>query len=191
MTTPSQPLVTLFMSISLNGMIARLNGSEDFFTSINWDAFVDLARRTGALAWGRKTHDIFRQSALAAMPDVLGFVLTSNPAYSVEKGWSVATSPEETIALAQQRGTKELLIVGGARVNAAFAERDLIDRIILDVESVIVGEGIPLCAPSSFDLPLRLRDIKTLSPTVIQLHYDVFHRRAGVVRDVNGDAAGG
>ena len=125
------------------------------------------------MAWGRKTHEIFRRPAVADMPEVRGFVLTSNRAFQVEKGWTLATSPEETITLATHAGTTELLVVGGAKVNAAFAQRHLIDRVVLDIESVLIGEGIPLFASSDFDLPLRLRTIKTLSSTVIQLHYDV------------------
>jgi dihydrofolate reductase len=131
MTAQTQPVGTLFMSISLNGMIARPDGSEDFFTDINWHAFVDLAQDAGAVAWGRETHEIFRRQAVADMPDVRGFVLTSNRAFQVEKGWTLATSPEETITLATQADAKELLVVGGAKVNAAFARGHLIVRVVL------------------------------------------------------------
>jgi riboflavin biosynthesis pyrimidine reductase len=64
-------------------------------------------------------------------------------------------------------------VVGGPTVNTAFAQRHLLDRVVLDIEAVVIGEGLPLFAVSTFDVPLRFREIKTLSPNVIQLHYDV------------------
>ena len=63
MTAQHELVVTLFMSMSVNGMIARPHGSEDFLSNINWQAFVDLAKAAGAVAWGRKTHEKFRRVA--------------------------------------------------------------------------------------------------------------------------------
>lgn len=47
--------VTLFMPMSLNGLIVRPDYREDFLSRQNWDSFVACARRTGAFIWGRKT----------------------------------------------------------------------------------------------------------------------------------------
>lgn len=173
MTAQHELVVTLFMSMSVNGMIARPHGSEDFLSNINWQAFVDVAKAAGAVAWGRKTHEKFRRVAVADIPGVRGFVLTSNRAFQDESGWQVATSPEETVAMAAQAGVRELLVVGGASVNAAFAQQRLVDRVVLNIESVLIGQGIPLFASGVFDLQLHLREIRTLSPTVRQMHYDV------------------
>ena len=172
----TKPVVTLFESISVNGMIARPNDDAGFFTDINWTAFVDLAISAGAMVWGRKTHEMYRRQAVASMPGVHGFVLTSNGRFKVEEGWNVAASPEEAAALAAKAGAKELVVAGGATVNTSFARSGLVDRIVLNVESLLIGEGIPLFSPAKFDMHLQFRESRKLTPTVIQLHYDV--RRA-------------
>jgi dihydrofolate reductase len=169
--------VTLFESISVNGMIARPDDDAGFFTNINWTAWIDLTREAGGMVWGRRTHDMYRGAAVPELEGIQGFVLTRDPGYATEAGWRVAASPEEVIELAGKSGVKGLVVAGGSSVNGAFAEAGLLDRVVLDVESIAVGEGIPLFPPGKFDLHLTLRDVRRLTPTVVQLHYDV--RRPG------------
>ena len=85
----------------------------------------------------------------------------------------MASSPVDAVAQARQVGVKELHVTGGSSVNSAFARAGLLDRVIINVESIMVGQGIPLIKPAGFDLHLRLRDMKKLTPTVIQLSYGV------------------
>ena len=93
MKRKSQPIVvTLFESISVNGIIARTNDDAGFFTNINWTAFIDIAKKAGAMVWGRKTHEMYGGSAVADLKGVHGFVLTSNQKLRVENGWKVATT---------------------------------------------------------------------------------------------------
>ena len=170
----AQPiLVTLFESISVNGIIARPDDDAGFFTNINWTAFIDVAKEAGAMVWGRRTHEMYGGQAIADLQGVRGFVLTSNRKFRVEVGWRVATTPKEAVKLAAEAGSKGLAVVGGSSVNAAFAQAGLIDKVVLNVESVLIGEGIPLFAPTKFDIHLELREIKKLTSTVIQIRYDV------------------
>ena len=45
------------MAISVNGIIATKEGSEDFLSHDNWIQFVELAHKIGCFIWGRKTYD--------------------------------------------------------------------------------------------------------------------------------------
>lgn len=173
MKAKTRPIVTLFEPISVNGIIARPNDDAGFFTDINWTAFIDIAKEAGAMIWGSRTDEMYGGSAIAGLEGVHCFVLSSNRKFKLEDGWRVATTPKEAVELAAEAGAKELAVVGGASVNAAFASAGLIDRVELDVESVLIGEEVPLFTPAEFDIHLQLRDIKKLTPTVIQLHYDV------------------
>ena len=168
-----RPQVTLFQSISLNGLIGRPDGNGDFFTNVNWTAWIDLTLETGAMVWGRTSHDIFRRAAVPQLKGIHGYVLTSDRDYRTEEGWKVATSPQEAVELAHRDGVERMLVVGGQTTNTAFAKAGLIDRVVLDVESVLIGHGMPIFAPAHVDLQLDLKDVKRLTPTVIQLHYDV------------------
>ena len=67
----------------------------------------------------------------------------------------MASSPVDAVAQARQVGVKELHVTGGSSVNSAFARAGLLDRVIINVESIMVGQGIPLIKPAGFDLHLR------------------------------------
>jgi len=45
--------------------------------------------------------------------------------------------------------------------------------VILNLQAVLVGEGIPLFAPAAFDLPLALETIERIRDDIVQLHYRV------------------
>jgi dihydrofolate reductase len=168
--------VTLFESISLNGMIGRPDGSGDFFTNYCWTGFCDHARAKGAMVWGRATHDLVRgwENGLADLAGVKGVVLTTSSTYPVEAGWTRAASPETSIEALKRQGADEMLVVGGQAVNTAFAAAGLLDEIMLFIESVVISPGLPLLAGGEIhNLRLRLLDVSRPTETVLQLRYEV------------------
>jgi riboflavin biosynthesis pyrimidine reductase len=40
-----------------------------------------------------------------------------------------------------------MLLAGGAKLNTAFTSAGFVDQVILDLESVIIGQGISLFGP--------------------------------------------
>lgn len=172
--------VILFESISLNGMIGRADGRGDFFTDFCWTGFCEIARRTGAMIWGRTTHDRVRawEGALSDLDGVNGVVLTRDTNYSVEPSWTTATSPEAALEALARLGAVETLVVGGQTVNTAFAAAGLLDELVLFIESVAIGHGIPLFASEEMpDLTLHLVDVARPTETVLQLRYEVTANR--------------
>ena len=167
-----KPVVILYESISVNGMIAGPDDDTSYFSEVSFNTFVDLVTAAGAMVWGRRTHEQY-VGPLTTLTGVRKIVLTSNRAFEVGDGWQRAASPEEAVALATEAGTKELLVAGGAVVNTAFARAGLLDGVILDVAPVVMGEGLSIFDAAKFDLHLELREIKHPVPDVVQLHYDV------------------
>jgi len=82
-------------------------------------------------------------------------------------------SPKEIIKSLQKEGFKEILIAGGGKTNSGFLKEKLIDEIYLDIEPIIVENGVPLFAENNFEAKLKLIGTKKLSPNEIQLHYKV------------------
>jgi len=66
-----------------------------------------------------------------------------------------------------------VVLTGGSTNNAAFAKQKLIDELLLDVQSIIIGKGISLFAPDDFQLSLKLLEVKKIDSKIIQLHYKV------------------
>jgi dihydrofolate reductase len=181
--------VTLFMATSLNGLIARPDYREDFLSRRNWDSFLDCARRTGALIWGRKTHEKFRRYGRQYFQTMNGLrkvVVSTDRAFSLEQGFELAGSPSEALAVLQGHGLQEATLAGGSILNTSFAKEQLIDAVEINIEPVVVGRGIPLFAAGDFDLALQLADVRQLGDGLVQLRYVVRRDR----RSHSGTAPG-
>lgn len=168
--------IILNMSMSLNGMAARENNSTDFLTHGEWLLFVELARQTGAIMWGRKTHEIIRgygEQVLHGFDGLIRIVISHDPHLPLEPDWQVATSPQQALDILNTTSQTQALLGGGASLNTAFARAGLIDQVIINMDSVIVGRGVSLFAPQTFDLCLHLLEMKQVHDEVVQLRYQV------------------
>lgn len=163
------------MAISANGIIATKTGSEDFLSHDNWIQFVKLANRVGCFIWGRKTYDAvikWEGDYLNDLKDVKKIIVSHTP-IELKAGFALADSPERALAILNEGGFKEAIITGGSTLNSEFAKRGLIDEVILDVNAVILGTGIPVFAPEDFELKLKLTESVKVSDSVFELKYEV------------------
>lgn len=166
--------VILFMSMSVNGFIARGNREEDFLSEDNYQTFVELTNKTGCAVWGRRTHETIRTyggEAFEQIKDVKKIVISQNSDFQVEDGIELASSPKEALEKLEKYGFKEVILTGGSMLNSFFAKENLIDEIIFNIEAVIIGKGLPVFWPKEFDLNLKLEKINKISEEIVQLHY--------------------
>ena len=167
--------VILFMSMSVNGFIARENNDEDFISDNNWGTFVDLTHKTGCLIWGRKTLEVVKDWEESYLNQLNGIkkIIVSNKKLDLDKDYELANSPKQALEILKKSGYTEVILCGGSINNSSFAKENLIDEIIFNIEAVIIGKGIPIFCSDSFDLNLKLKEINKISKNIIQLHYIV------------------
>ena len=169
--------VTLFMVMSTNGIIARPDYREDFLSRENWDSFLECVRQTGALIWGRKTHEKVRKYGAKYFEPLAGtrnVVVTAQRDFvASEPGFEVAASPQQALEVLKARGCAYATLGGGSILNSAFARAGLIDEVVVNIEAVIVGRGIPLFSPDDFDLRLRIGSTSRITDRVAQLRTTV------------------
>lgn len=168
--------VILWMGISLNGIIARENNEEDFLSHDCWLAWVEYIHKIGCLLWGRKTHQIVKTWDKQYFNDLKGVktvVVSGNYNYSVDERFELVSSPKEALEKLTKAGFQSVVLTGGSTLNSSFAKLNLIDEVVLNVEPVIVGKGIPIFNPDLFDLKLELIEMKKSKGQTIQLHYKV------------------
>jgi dihydrofolate reductase len=125
--------VTLWMAMSLNGITAREDQSEDFLSNTDWEMCLELVRASDALVWGRVTHELFEQPIRSQFTELPIVVVTRNNALALKRGSMRASSPEEAVAMLEKRGSTNVLLAGGSRVNAGFARAGLIDEVVLAI----------------------------------------------------------
>jgi dihydrofolate reductase len=170
--------VTLWMAMSLNGIVARENQSEDFLSSRDWELFLELLGSSDALIWGRVTHQLFERRVRAEFRELPIIVVTRKNDFVTRPGSTRAATPEDAVAVASRLNADNALLAGGSQLNAGFARSGLIDEVIVAIEPVIVSRGIPLLSGDAPDLPLDLLDIDQSRQPSLRARYRVLSRSA-------------
>lgn len=171
--------LTLWMTTSVNGFIARPNNEEDYISHDSWLTWIKYLRQTGCVIWGRKTDEVVQTWGPDYQKDLDGIkvvVVSSNPNYQSTGNSEVVNSPSNALKLLKKQGFTEAALTGGAKLNTAFANLGLIDDIIVNLEPVIIGQGIPLFVPDFPDLRLQLVTTTKLTANFLQLHYRVLKK---------------
>ena len=163
------------MAISANGIIATETGDEEFLSHENWEKFCELAREFGNFIVGRNTYEAVKKwDGGYNFDNLIGVekvVISQDKNFKLDDGYILASSPQD--ALAKLSRFENVLVTGGANINSAFAKVNLLDEIILNVEPVFVGKGIPLFAPQDFELNLKLISSEKSDKGIITFNYSV------------------
>lgn len=136
---------------------------------------MNLVKKVGCLIWGRRTYEEvtrWDRKYLDSIKFATKIILSHND-LTLQEGFTLTHSPEEALTILEKAGYKEAILTGGAKNNQEFAKRGLVDEVIIDLNAVIVGEGIPLFAPSDFEMTLQLLYSKKISNDILELHYKV------------------
>lgn len=160
----------LYMATSADGFIAKKDGSTPF-SEAQWELYKGTVYQAKNLIIGRNTYELMKEkSDLADLGDPTIVVLTSRNID--DPNVHTAKSPEDALDILNQQGLKTAIVAGGAKCNSAFLEAELINEIILDVESILFGEGIPLFDKKDDGADLKILEIKQYH-NGYQVHYRV------------------
>lgn len=166
---------SVFIATSLDGFIARENGSFDWLpTDPEPHGYDEFMATVDALVIGRNTFEV----AAAFDPWPYGtkpvIVLSSNPSdWKAPEGAVcefLSGSPQEIVDRLTQRGMSHLYIDGGITIQR-FLEAGLIQRLIITRVPVLLGSGIPLFGPLSRDVRPRHVSTRTYPSGLVQSEY--------------------
>ena len=166
--------IILGLGISLDGYIARLDGSVDFLFMPKDYSMAEFFARIDTAIMGRKTLDVALKmgGGSGSYGNMETYVFShSQPPGKRDKLTFVNQPPEEFVAQLRKQKGKDIWLMGGGELAREFLKADLVDELYLGVVPVLLGEGIPLF-PSGF--PQRnftLVENKTYSKGLISLKY--------------------
>lgn len=164
--------VILYMAISANGLIAKSDDDTSWVSKEEWDGFSLTVRTAGCLIVGHRTYNILtKQPEFAEFKDIKLVVVSQEDFVTLTPAHLIAHSPKEALEILKD--FKEVVVAGGGALNASFMEENLVDEIFLDIEPIILGQGIPLFRDKDFERNLKLIGNKNISENEIQLHYQV------------------
>ena len=163
------------MAQTVNGMIARENGSEDFLSDQNWKTFQELAEKAGGYIIGRKTYQAVMSWTDYNFNDIdaKGIIVSTNRHFKPKSKFLIANSPHQAIEKASSLGFKQVILTGGSTLNSSFLKQKLIDLIILNIEPFILAKGITLFAEENIQAKLKLVKVEKITKNILQLEYKV------------------
>lgn len=179
-----------FMHVSLDGFVTGPNGEMDWIImdeEIFKDA-IDLAATTDTALYGRRTYQMME----SYWPDVLAnpnsTALELHHAEWVENVHKIVFSrtlkdvewnntelirenvAEQIMKLKQGQG-KDMMIFGSPKLTHSFILMNLIDEYRINVNPIVLGNGIPLFKNINHTVELALLKTKKFSSGVVGFYY--------------------
>jgi dihydrofolate reductase len=167
--------VILGVGISLDGYIARPDGTLDFLFMPKDYSMAPFAATVDTAIMGRKTFNAaLRMGGGGSLADssMTTYVLSNSQPPGKGNGVTfVNQSPAALIAEIRKQPGKDIWLMGGGELARSFLKADLVDGLYLGIVPTLIGEGIPLF-PSGFpQREFRLVENKTFSKDLIALKY--------------------
>src|SRR5438270_6203951 len=167
--------IVLALGISIDGYIARSNGTFDFLFMPKdfMQEFAAFNASIDTCIMGRKTYDVTKAQGEGGFgPKMKTYVLSRTLPPGERDGLTfVNVSPQSLVDEIRCGKGKDIWLMGGGEVARDFLKADLVDELHLGVVPVLLGEGLPLF-PSGF--PQRnfaLTENKSFSQGLISLKY--------------------
>jgi dihydrofolate reductase len=156
-------LVSVFIGVSVDGFIARPDGTLDFLPADGGEphGYNEFFASVDALVIGRKTFETVVAFPEWPYRDKRVVVLSGRPLDlsrvppSVEQ---MQGSPREIIPKLEARGFEHIYVDGGVTIQR-FLREGLIQKLILTRVPVLIGQGIPLFG--SLPKDIRLEHVET------------------------------
>ena len=179
--------VTIHMVSSLDGFIARRDGSVDWLETS--DHFEGGERMTPELVtafletidcyvMGSRTYETARRFEASGLGWAYGdkptFVLTSRRLEKVRD--SVEFHAGDLSVLVNERlkpAFRSIWFVGGGRVSGDCLRLGLADEVRYSIMPVVIGEGIPFFEGLDRDALLHLVEVKAYATGMVALRYEV------------------
>ena len=162
----------LFIASSLDGYIAKTNGSVDWLPVNCSSGYDDFYKSIDTVIMGKKTYDQVLTFGAYPYKDKKSYVLTHDTQSNDENIQLVNNVEKLTKNLLTTSTGSDIWLVGGAEIITTFMNLGLIDEIILSIIPVVLGSGIPLFANIQKETKFQL--IKTTEyDALVELHYKV------------------
>jgi len=163
--------IILYVATSVDGFIARKNGSVDWLTQYNnsgedfgYKKFLDSVE---TVILGNATYREFK----APYENKKCYVFSRKNTGKENNITYVNTDVKEfTDGLSEN---ENIWLVGGADIAKEFLKNNLIDEFIITIIPIVLGEGIPLFAKGCGEHKLKLLNTKSYDSGVVQLHYQL------------------
>lgn len=171
------------MASSLDGFIARPDGSYDWLVADPSIDFGALYKEFDAAVMGRKTYEVgLAAGADGSIPGADVVVFSRTLPTSTSRGVRVTNEdPRAVVTELKKRKGRDIWLFGGGELFRYLLDGGLVDTVELAVMPVMIGGGIPVLPPGTA-ANLVLSDIQRLPSGIVVLAYSVKGSRSAPPR---------
>ena len=161
--------VILYVATSLDGFIARKNGSVDWLTDYENKGedygYHDFLESIETVVLGNETYKQFK----APYPNKKCFVFSRKDTGREENITYVNGNVKNFVN--NLSDDEKIWVVGGSKIIKEFMKNNLIDDFIITIIPIILGEGIRLFEEKGTEQKLKFQNKKAYDSGVVQLFY--------------------
>jgi dihydrofolate reductase len=168
------------LAASLDGYIARENGDVDWLKMEDLTEAADEMRELFAsidtMFWGRKTLSKGEEMGgdVNMYGEMMNYVFSHTPRESeIENVKFISENVAPFVENLKRQDGKNILLMSGGDLAKTFFEEGLIDELVVGIQPVILGKGIPLFPPRENQIELERFDVKTRKSGTVQISYRV------------------
>lgn len=156
----------LYMAISKDGFIAGPH-DETPWSDESWSSFQEFVKSCDVVLLGRRSFTIMKDQD--ELIDGSRYIVVTHDRNLDTGNYEkrVIDSPRDIPDVGK------LGIIGGGELNGSLAKLGVIDEIILDIEDMLLHEGIKLWGSYAITPRLQKVSSKNLGKSVTQDHYKV------------------
>jgi dihydrofolate reductase len=167
--------LVFYMAVSLDGYIARRDGSIDWLPAPKPKqdyGYAKFLERIDELILGRKTYEQLLTFGTWPYGERRCHVLSRRWAgHRDVHAEFTDLGPAALLRRLRKRPGRDIWLVGGGESAHACFAAGVVDEIVLTVIPVLLGEGLPVFLPRPTGAQLRLRGTRVFPDGLVQLHY--------------------
>jgi dihydrofolate reductase len=171
---------TLYIATTLDGKIARKDGSLDWLFALPNPNQIDhgygqFLSTIGATVMGKNTYkEIIGFGVDWPYVGMNSYVVTTDKDLksTTPDTFIVAASLTDFVNDLKKKNEKDIWLIGGGQLIASFLDNKLLDRMILTLIPTTIGEGIPLFPEIAKETNWTLTNVERFETGVVNLTYD-------------------
>jgi dihydrofolate reductase len=174
----SHPRTSAFVGVSLDGFLARADGSLDWLRPFEGEehGYTAFFKSVDTIVIGRRTYEFVQQLFASGRGWHYGHktcvVMTHRPLAGENRARAFAGEPGTLLRELEAAGAQHVYVDGGVVVRS-FLSAGLLDSLTVSVVPVLLGDGFPLFGGVRLESGLTLQGVTSYRNGLVQIRYAV------------------
>jgi len=170
--------IIIYIAQSLNGKIARNDGSIDWLGQFDGEeyGYLEFLDKVKIVLMGNKTYQQVLTFGEFPYKNKDVYVFTMNSALQKDEHVTfISGNITEFVSSLKKSDKGDIWLVGGTEINTIFIEAKLVDELQLFTMPLFIQSGIDLVHTLSMDCKLKLINSKIYKNGIVEGYYQLIY----------------